>query len=231
MDSSVEIQDSYFDERFLLRRALRASIRASGFHTCFGPRLALRASIEVRGEFWTSSFKVFDCFGLRLQVWALLRASGFPARFGSCHSIGWAAPAPRAGASTGCGRAPEPGADGQPPAAALPGQLRCQWILLYLFICTVAKVILNFGNGRCSKALNWSAEATCWAEAEFRVNQTIITIFESLLHHYYLFTNNGSVIAYLCIIVTSLLRINMPVIKSLLTIIMVITDNYYMFLQ
>ena len=35
------------------------------------------------GEFWTSRFKVFDCFGLRHRV--LTRASGFPVRFGGCH--------------------------------------------------------------------------------------------------------------------------------------------------
>ena len=136
IDSSVEIQDSYFDERCLLRRALRASIRASGFHACFGPRLAFRASIQVREEFRTSSSKVFDCFGLRL--WALARASGFPARFGWCHQH-WL------------------------PADAWTGRGRAK-----------ATVILNFvGNGR-------------WAEAEFRVNHTIITQFASLLYHYYL---------------------------------------------
>ena len=78
--------------------------------------------------------------GLKLQNLQLLRSSppGFDACFGlagaslyastGANSIGWAAPAPRAGACTGYGRAPEPGADGQPPEATLPGQLRvcCQ---------------------------------------------------------------------------------------------------------
>ena len=118
IDSSVDIQDSCFDERFRLRRALRASIRASGFHACFGPLLAL----QTRSDFDSSSgeildVKVFDCFGLR--HWTLKRATGFPARFCWCHQH-W--PAPRAGACTGCLQAPEPGADGQPPAAALPCQ-------------------------------------------------------------------------------------------------------------
>ena len=80
--SSVEIQDSYFDERFQLRLALR-SIRASCFHTCFGPWQALRASIQFQGELRTWSFKVLNCLGLRLR--ALTRASGFHVRFSWCH--------------------------------------------------------------------------------------------------------------------------------------------------
>ena len=61
---------------------------------------------------------------------------------------------------------------------------------------TVATVILNFvGNGRCSRALDWSAEAACRAEAGFRVNQTIITHF--------------------CVIITSLVCV-MTVIMALL---------------
>ena len=39
--------------------------------------------VQVQGEFWTSSFKVVECFGLRLG--ALTRAAGFPSRFGGCH--------------------------------------------------------------------------------------------------------------------------------------------------
>ena len=80
--SSVVIQDSYFDERFQLRLAL-LSIRALCFHTCFGPRQALRALIQFLGELRTWSFKVFNCLGLRLR--ALTRASGFHVRFGWCH--------------------------------------------------------------------------------------------------------------------------------------------------
>ena len=38
--------------------------------------------------------------------------------------------------------------------------------------------MLNFvGNWRCSQAFDWSAEASCSAEDEFQVNQTIITHF------------------------------------------------------
>ena len=157
IDSSVEIQDSYFDERFLLRRALLASIRASGFHACFDPRLALRALIQVRVDFWLQASRSSTASVFAFGLWRVLRASLRGALAGAI-SIGWAAPAPRAGAGTGCWRAPEPGADGHPPAAALPKQLCCQWILLYLCKYTVATVILNFvGNGRCSRALDWSA--------------------------------------------------------------------------
>ena len=68
IDRSVEILDSYFDEHFQLRRAFRASICTSGFHACFGPWRALRASIQDRGKFLTSSSKAFDCFGPRLRA-------------------------------------------------------------------------------------------------------------------------------------------------------------------
>ena len=137
-DSSVDIIDSNLDERFRLWSALRASIRAKGFHTCIGPRRALRASIQVLGEFRSSSIKVFDCFGVHLL--ALTRASEFPARFGGYHQhlLVGAAPALRAGAGNDPGRAPEPGADGQPPAASLRGPLCSLWILLYFGIFTVA---------------------------------------------------------------------------------------------
>ena len=65
---------------------------------------------------------------------ALTRASGFPARYwwNHQHRLIGAAPASRTGVGTGSWRAPEQGANGLPPAAALPGQLCCQWILLYL---------------------------------------------------------------------------------------------------
>ena len=69
--------------------------------------------------------------------------------------------------------------------------------------------MMNFvGNWRCSRALDWSAEAACLAEAGFRVNQAFIAhfyvnitsslpvmteimvlllhIFTSSLHHLYL---------------------------------------------
>ena len=63
--SSVQIQDSYFGERFLLRRALWASIRTLGFRACFGSRRALRASIQVMGEFGLHASIASDfAFGL-----------------------------------------------------------------------------------------------------------------------------------------------------------------------
>ena len=110
--------------------------------------------------------------------------------------------------------APELDADGQPPVAALPGQLCCQWILLYLVIYTVATEMLNFVGRLCCRAFDWSAEAACLAEAGFRVIQSIIThyiIITSLLPQSTCYdSTNGFVITYLCIITTSLLRINTP---------------------
>ena len=82
INSSVEIRDSYFDERFQLQHTLWASISTQGFHSCSGSQPALQALIQVLGELWTSS-KVFDCFGLCL--WVLTRAQSFPAHLGRCH--------------------------------------------------------------------------------------------------------------------------------------------------
>ena len=75
--------------------------------------------------------------------------------------------------------------------------------------------MLNFvGNRLCSRAFNWSAEAACLAEAGFWVIQSIIThyiIITSLLPQSTCYdSTNGFVITYLCIITTSLLRINTP---------------------
>ena len=108
IDSSVDIQDSYFDECFPHQRALWASIRA-----CFGPGRALWASIQVWGEFQTLSFKVFDWFGL--CTWSLTSDLGFPVLFCGCHQhwLVGAAPAPLAGA--GPKQAPEQGVEGQQP--------------------------------------------------------------------------------------------------------------------
>ena len=104
------------------RRALWASIQVSGGVTDF----------ELQGfRLLLSSHSGFDaCFGA---------SSGFPSRFGRCHHrlIG---AAPR---KWHRGRALEPGADGQSPAASLLGQRCCQWILLYLGIYIVATVRLN----------------------------------------------------------------------------------------
>ena len=79
-------------------------------------------------------------------------------------------------------------------------------------------------NGRCSIALGWSAVAACQAEAA-RTGH-----YYPFLRHYYIIitcynSNNGSGITYLCIIISSLLRINTPVITSLLPVITVIMDH------
>ena len=78
------------------------------------------------GEILNLSFKVFDCFGRRSL--ALTSALGFSARFGRRHQhwLVGEVPAQLAGTCTGRRRAPEQGADGQPPTAALPGQLCSQ---------------------------------------------------------------------------------------------------------
>ena len=74
--------------------------------------------------------KVFDCFGLCIR--ALTRASGSLRASEGAISIGWLGPRRRhrgrAPALVAGGRLirPEPGADGQPPAAALPVQLCSQ---------------------------------------------------------------------------------------------------------
>ena len=57
-----------------------------------------------------------------------------------------------------------------------------------------------------------------------------------MTHHYYFIitcydSNNGSFITYLSNIIMSLLRINTPVITSLLSVITVIMDHYYLLLQ
>ena len=101
---------------FLLWRALPASTRTLGLDSHFGlPRLLWFSTStsginSSYGGVWTSRFKVFNCFGLRL--WALTRASSFPARFGWCHQhwLGGAGTAGGrrhwllAGARTGRGR-------------------------------------------------------------------------------------------------------------------------------
>ena len=99
IDSSVEILDSYLDERFLLWRALRASICASGFHTCFGPRRALQASIQVLGKFRTLTASAF-ALGLWRVLWASLRASA-----GTMSTGCWGRAVSRAGPGTSRGRA------------------------------------------------------------------------------------------------------------------------------
>ena len=105
IDSSIEIQDSYFDERFQLRRALRASIRASCFHACFGPRRQLRASIRFRGnlDFKIQSLRLLRsppsgseaCFGLPYKLRRVPSASAEWRR----HR--WRAPALAAGGRRG----------------------------------------------------------------------------------------------------------------------------------
>ena len=75
-------------------------------------------------------------------------------------------------------------------------------LVSYLKSCvTRFLMVLDFvGNGRCSRALNWSAEAACWAasEAGVRVDQTITTHF--------------------CVIITSLLPVMTVIMASLLHI-------------
>ena len=113
------------------------STSASGFDAHFGHPFALRAStlaLVLESPTSTSGFysnsggiSDFDLQGLRL-LWS--SPSGIDACFGLPfalqHRLVGAAPAQRAGAVTGRGRAPEAGADGHPPAAALPGQLCSQ---------------------------------------------------------------------------------------------------------
>ena len=123
LSSEVLLLTFTIDSSFPLRRALPASTRTSGFDSGFVlPRLLWSSTTasgfdSVSGEFWTSRFKVFDCFGLRHR--ALKRASGFPLSFGGCHqhrlSGAGTAGGPRHWLRAGA-------ADGQPPAAALLGQ-------------------------------------------------------------------------------------------------------------
>ena len=75
------------------------------------------------------------------------------------------------------------------------------------------------GNEGCCQALDWSAEEAYSAETGFWVNQTIITIFTSLLHHCY-DSKYGSVIIYLYILIITLL----------LPVITVIMEHYYLLL-
>ena len=123
---------SYVDERFQLCRALRALIRSSGFHACFGPRRARRALI--RGKLQVFGFN--GCFGLRACFGLRHALRSFDARFGLPCTLRRAAGA----ISIGCwgrrkhrGRRHWPqggtwtGAHRRLPAAALPG---LQWILL-----------------------------------------------------------------------------------------------------
>ena len=94
-----------------------------------------KPGFKFRGNFGPQASKSSNASVFALGLWPVLRAS-LRALAGAI-SIGWAAPAPRTDASTGCRQTPEQGADWQPPAAALAGQLCCQWILLYLCIyCT-----------------------------------------------------------------------------------------------
>ena len=182
------------------------STSASGFDAHFWLRFALWASTLalVLDKHFGLQSKLGEDFGLQASksstvcLRALTRASGFPARFCENHQhwLGGAAGAGTSGRpaldpSTGCGRAPEPGATGQPPAPALP-QLCCQWILFYLCIYTVATVMLDFvGNRRCSRALDWSVLTPLKQHAGLKPGfgtfgsiRRLLPIFASLLHHY-----------------------------------------------
>ena len=88
---------------------------------------------------------------------------------------------------------------------------------LYVYCSYSNSVAPVVGNGRCSRASDWSAEAACRAEAGFQVNQTIIIVTVILALSLHIF-----------IIITSLLYINTPVITSLLPVITVIMDHYYL---
>ena len=194
-DSRVEI---------LLRRELLASTRTSEFDLRFGlPRLLWSSTCTSGFDSNSGEISDFELQGLRL-----LRSS--PSGFDACFGLACAlrrvpsalALALLAGAGLGPWRAPEPGADGKPPAAAFAraALLSINPVIPWF---TVATVMLNFvGNRRCSRALDWSAKAVCWAEAGFRVKQTIINHFYVILHHYFLLcphcpeTKNGSVITY-----------------------------------
>ena len=133
IESSVEIQDSYFDESLQLRCALRASIWALCFHACFGPWRQLLASIQFRGNFGLQDSKSSTASVFTIRLWRVLRPSLYASA--GAISISWVAQALLAGPGTGCGQAPEQGADGQPPAAALLGQHSAFNDSYFTFVC------------------------------------------------------------------------------------------------
>ena len=104
-----------------------------------------------------------------------------------------------------------------------------------LCLGTVAIVILNFVcNSRCSRVLdhlNWSTEAAVKQHPGLKQEFGSFRHYYPFLRHYYIiFTcyDSNSVITYLYITITSLLCINTPVITSLLPVITVIMNYYYL---
>ena len=112
IDSSVEIQDSYLDKRFQLTHAhfrlqfgLRDSTLALVLDDSFRLQFNLGGILDFKLQ-KSSTASVF-AFGLWRVLWASLYAWLAEWRRHSWRAV------------TGCWRAPEPGADGQPPAAEL----------------------------------------------------------------------------------------------------------------
>ena len=142
----------------------------------------------------------------------------------------WLAQASSRLAQASSRRAPEQGADWQPPPAALPGQLCC-WYTVVVFI-----VLLNL-KAAGTAAGHWIGQLKQYAGLKLCLGsiRPLLPIFPLLLHHYYLLwwcydSNNSSVIAYLYIIIMALLHVNMPVFTSLLPVVTVIMGHYYYYL-
>ena len=93
------------------------------------------------------------------------------------------------------------------------------WLSCYAFVycsCSDAEFVRN---GRCSRALDWSAEAACRDEAGFRVNQTIIT------HFYVIFT---SLLSVMTVIMVLLLHIFATLLRHYYVLIRMVLHHYYL---
>ena len=186
---------SCFDARVGLRFTLRPSTRAlvvyehSGLRFKFGPtvRWKFRASVSnarLRELRASSPVSVFEApsgfhFGLPCTLSRIPFASAgwdCACTTGGCRHCQWA----------GAAGAPEQGAVGQPPAAALLGQLCCHLILLYhSIIKLVATVMLYFvSNGRCSRVLDRLMQHAA-DDAGLSSGQS--DHYYSFLRHYYIF--------------------------------------------
>ena len=185
IDSSVDIQDSYFDERFRLWRALCASIRASGFHAYFGPRVPdeqFGLQFKFGGNFglWASrsSTALVVAVGHLRVLWASLRASAGAIR------IGWL------GLRRHSGRALLPAlAAGERPNRARTGILPQQPCPDSIPLYTVAAVMLNlYATG--AAAGHWTGplkqHAGLKQGCHFWSIRPLLPIFTSFLNHYYL---------------------------------------------
>ena len=172
--SSVKILDSNFYESFASEASqLPAKTSTLGFDSrwgfSFGPWQALRALIQVRGEFRTSSFKVFDCFCLRALTRAFSGTAHF--RWWHQHTLIGAAPTLLAGAWTG---------RGQPTSRSLLDHAAlCHWILLYLTVML---------NSMGAEAGHWAGllKQDAWLKPGFGSTRPLLPIIISLLHHNYL---------------------------------------------